>query len=282
MTAGRRTVFITGCSSGIGRAAAMVMARAGYRVVATARKPDSLSELTEWAVREKLFLQTTVCDVTDDESVGQAVAFSLASFGPIEILVNNAGYGALGPIEAVAFDEARRQMDVNVFGAMRLVKAVAPEMRSAGWGRIINVSSVAGRMAIPLGGWYSASKFALEALTDTLRLELEPFGIQTVSILPGPVQSDFLVNVSIAGIPEHLPDRYRSWIKRIERRRDGRSFEVTADHVAHVILKAAGARRPRTRYVITIPARVGLAIRPFLSDRAWDWVLRRFYGLNNL
>jgi NAD(P)-dependent dehydrogenase (short-subunit alcohol dehydrogenase family) len=274
-----RTALITGCSSGIGRATAVQLARAGFQVVATARTVSALGGLVEIAQREKLALQITSCDVTDDESVNAAVAFAHAHSGPVHVLVNNAGYGALGPLEAVSLEEARRQLDVNVMGAMRMVRAVVPDMRAAGYGRIINVSSIAGRMAIPLGGWYSASKFALEALSDTLRLELSPFGIQTVSIMPGPVRSEFLMNVTMADVPADMPELYRDWVNRIERRREGRRFEVTAEVVAEVILRAATVRRPRTRYLITLPARWGARIHRVVSDRLWDRIVRWFYQL---
>jgi NAD(P)-dependent dehydrogenase (short-subunit alcohol dehydrogenase family) len=248
-------------------------------VVATARRPETLDDLLALAQRERLQLKATACDVTDEASMKGAVEFARASFGDIEVLVNNAGFGLIGPVEAVPLDEARRQFEVNVFGAARLVQLVAPDMRRAHWGCIINVSSVLGRIVQPLSGWYCASKFALEALTDALRMELEPFGIRTVSILPGPVRTEFVNNVAVSELPSDAPVFYRRLLEFRQRQRDERTFEIPANAAARVILRAIHSRRPRPRYVLTVPARVGLCIRPFFTDRAWDRVMSGYSGL---
>ena len=277
-----RTVFITGCSSGIGRAAAIRFARHGFQTVATSRKTDSLRSLAEIAERERLHLRTTVCDVTDEASIQHALAFARDAYGRVDVLVNNAGYGAMGALEVVSLEEARKQFEVNVFGAARLIQLTVPEMRTAGWGRIINVSSIAGRIVVPLGAWYSASKFGMEALADSMRLELEPFGIYCVSVLPGPVKSDFLKNISVAEVPAEMPKLYRLLTEKLKERREKRAFEVGADRVAEIILRAAQARRPKAKYVITVPAKVGSVIRPFFSDRMWDRLMKVFYGMNDI
>ena len=212
----------------------------------------------------------------------QAVEFAHQEFGPIEVLINNAGYGLMGALETVPISEARRQLEVNTLGPMRLVQLIAPDMRAQGWGRIVNVSSIAGRMVIPLGGWYSASKFALEALADELRLELEPFGIYTTSILPGPVKTDFMQKLALTEVPAEMPELYRALSARVKSHRQNRTFEVSGEYVARIILKAVAARKPRTRYILTLPARVGNAIRPLLTDRAWDRLMKVFYGITDL
>lgn len=277
--AAAHAVFITGCSTGIGRAAALLCARAGHRVIATTPKAETLAELEEIAARESLQLKTIACDVTDENSMLRAVAFARESFGDIHVLVNNAGYGAMGPIEAIPLAEARRQLEVNTFGAMRLVQLVAPDMRRAGWGRIINVTSVLGRAVQPLSGWYCASKFAMEALNDTLRLELEPFNIRTVSILPGPVRTAFTSNMTIPELPPEMPEFYRKLIAYRMTLQGDRPFEVSAEAVGKLILKAIQARHPRPHYLITVPSHIAIRIRPFFTARMWDKFVKLYFGV---
>ncbi len=271
-----RTILITGCSSGIGRAAAVRLAQRGHRVIATARQPETLRDL------ERDNLKITACDVSDEVSMQQAVAFAHDTFGPIDVLVNNAGYGLTGPVETVPVDEARRQFEVNVFGAMRLAQLVLPEMRRSGWGRIINISSVGGRIALPVAGWYSASKFALEALSDALRVEVGPLGVSVVSILPGPVRTEFLHNMDIVPLPPEMPRRYELLLARLHSHQANRLFEISAEDVARVIERVIAESRPRPRYLLTLPARVGIRLRPFFTDRGWDRFITFFYGLHKL
>jgi NAD(P)-dependent dehydrogenase (short-subunit alcohol dehydrogenase family) len=274
-----RTVLITGCSTGIGRAAARLFAARGYRVIATARNIDSLSGLESEATAAGQNLRSVECDVSDEASRQKAVALARDTYGDIQILINNAGYGLVGPLETVDIDDARRLFEVNTFGAMRMIQLVIPGMRQGGWGRIINISSIAGKMVIPVAGWYSASKFALEAISDTLRLELESFGIQTVSILPGPVKSEFRNNAQRIQIAAGFPEIYADCVQRARAAPARRRFEISAEAVASAIVKAAEADRPRPRYALTLPARVGLRLRPWFTDRGWDRVLKLFYGL---
>jgi NAD(P)-dependent dehydrogenase (short-subunit alcohol dehydrogenase family) len=269
-----RTILITGCSTGIGRAAAVRLAARGHRVVATARNLESIKDLARDG------LKITACDVTDEASMDAAVAFTRAAFGPIEGLVNNAGYGLTGPVETVPSDEARRQFEVNVFGAMRLAQLVLPDMRRAGWGRIVNISSIGGRISLPLAGWYSASKFALEALSDALRFEVDPFGVSVVSILPGPVRTEFLRNMDIVTLPPAMPRRYALLLERLHAHQASRLFEISADDVARVITRAMETRRPRPRYLLTLPAKVGIRLRPFFTDRGWNRLVTLIYGIH--
>ncbi len=176
-------ILITGCSSGIGHSAAMALHRAGRTVYATARRPDSIADLAELGIR------TLALDVTDEASMQTAVGTIESGAGPIGVLINNAGYGLYGPVEQVSMDEVRRQFETNFFGLVRLTQLVLPGMRTAGRGRILNVSSMGGRVTLPGGAFYHASKYAVEGLSDALRMELAQFGIDVVLIEPGPVRT---------------------------------------------------------------------------------------------
>jgi len=275
-----RTVFITGCSSGIGLASAMRFAARGYRVIATARQVEALHDLESVAIRNNWSLRISACDVASEDSVASSIDFAHQGFGPVHILVNNAGYGLIGPVELVPLSEARRQLEVNTLAPIRLAQFVIPDMRAAGWGRIINVSSIAGRISIPFGGWYSASKFALESLSAALRLELEPYGIKTIAIEPGPVRTRFIENTQLAPTETDLRPEYGALYHAYQMRRaSNRSFEISAETVAGVIVHAAETRRPKPRYVLTLPARAGVLAMRFLSDRMMERAIRMFYGL---
>src|ERR687886_107606 len=178
-------VLVTGCSSGIGKATAQALVAVGHTVYATARKPSTLTELEAAGAR------TMALDVTDEGSMTAAVAAIEAEHGAVGTLVNNAGYGVYGPVEEVPMDEVRREFETNVFGLGRLTQLVLPAMRAAGRGRIVNVSSMGGRLVYPTGGWYHASKYAVEAMSDALRVEVKPFGISVVLVEPGLIRTEF-------------------------------------------------------------------------------------------
>src|SRR3954447_1763477 len=178
-----QTVLITGCSSGIGRATALRLHDAGHRVVATARRPETLDDLPPGIVRLRL-------DVCDPASVEAAVRDADAKTGGVTALVNNAGFGQSGPVEFVTEEQVRHQFETNVYGPLRLIRAVLPSMRARGEGRIVNVSSAAGKFSTPFLGIYCASKFALEAVSDALRVEVAPFGVRVVVIEPGPIETN--------------------------------------------------------------------------------------------
>lgn len=277
-----RTVFITGCSTGIGRAAAALFSERGYQVVATARNPEMLNDLVAKAEKNGQTLIAVGCNVADEASCVAALMAAHEAFGDIHILINNAGYGLAGPIEGVPLDKARELFEVNTFGAMRMVQMIVPDMRRAGWGRIVNVSSILGIMAAPFNGWYSATKFALEGLTETLRYELTRFGIETVSILPGPVKTEFVRNVAIAPLLPTAERHYRAILDKMAASRTGRrKYEVSAQHVARIILKAVEATHSRPRYYITFPAHFGAWATRLLSDRMVERLMRKFYGMRN-
>ena len=199
MTAPSKAVLVTGCSSGIGRATAERLARKGWTVYASARKPDTIADLG--AAGCKLL----ACDVSDEDSMRGAVAEVEAAEGAVGALVNNAGFGLEGPVEEVPIDEWRRQFETNVFGMVRLIQLVLPKMREQRWGRIVNVSSIGGRLVFPGGGPYHASKWAVEALSDALRFEVKPFGVRVSIVEPGIIRTKF-GETAVATVTEHGGD----------------------------------------------------------------------------
>ena len=180
-----RAALITGASSGIGEATALQLLAAGYTVFGAARRVDRMAALAKAGV------QVLAMDVTDDASMADGVRNILEQTGRVDVLVNNAGFGSYGALEDVPMDDARYQFEVNLFGLARLTQLVLPTMRRQRSGRIINISSVGGKIYEPLGGWYHATKFAVEGLSDSLRLELAPFGIQVVVIEPGAIRTEW-------------------------------------------------------------------------------------------
>jgi short-subunit dehydrogenase len=287
-------VLITGCSSGIGRAAAISLHAAGLAVYATARQVDSLADLARQGIH------TLALDVTDEASMTDAVAAVEQEAGPVGVLVNNAGYGLYGPVEQLPMDEIRREFETNFFGLVRLTQLVLPGMRRRGRGRILNVSSMGGRITLPGGAFYHASKYAVEALSDALRMEVAQFGIDVVLIEPGPVKTPWndvaAASLSAAGPagpagpdgpdgPVADGDPYATYKAAV-----GASFArtqaglvgrlgSTSEDIAKVITQAVTARRPRPRYLINPVAKSLVAMNQVLPARAYDAVMRRLYGL---
>lgn len=264
--------LITGASSGIGRATAEALAGAGFVVYASARRPEALGELAA------LGLHTVQLDVNDEASMVAAVRQVEAAHGAVDLLVNNAGYGELGAVEEVAPERWRRQFETNVVGPVRLIQLVLPAMRRQGRGRIINVSSMGGEMTFPLGGAYHASKYAVEALSDALRTEVKPFGVDVVVIQPAVVRTP-LGDASLAALRTTPESPYAAMVTGFERQSRA-SFEsgrgiLSPEQVATVIVGAARARRPRTRYKVGAIARILPALRHALPDRAWDSLVGR-------
>ncbi len=268
-----RVILVTGCSSGIGRATALEAALRGHRVFATAR---NRSDLTELERRENL--QALALDVTDAGSIRTAVEAVLSRAGRIDALVNNAGYGQYGAVEDVSIDEWRAQFEVNLFGAIAVLQAVLPAMRRARSGTLVNVSSVAGRFAVPFAAPYSATKHALEAVSDALRVELSPFGIRVVLVEPGPVTTRFGDRArSVVAPLLSRPGPYREIYALAERAMDS-EFQVgkqPAEAIARTIVGAIESRRPRARYPSGIMAHVLIPLRSALPDRWLDALLRR-------
>jgi NAD(P)-dependent dehydrogenase (short-subunit alcohol dehydrogenase family) len=270
----QKVALVTGASVGIGEQTARSLAAHGLLVYAVARRVDAMQPLTELGIR------TFGMDVTDDASMTSGIERIIAETGRIDVLVNNAGYGSYGSVEDVPLDEARRQFEVNVFGLARLVQLVVPHMRRQGAGRIVNVSSIGGKIYEPLGAWYHATKFAVEGLSDSLRLELAPFGIEVVIIEPGPIRSEWnaiarqsMVRTSADGPYAARAARMAEVFEEIDTTGRSSGPEV----VAATILKAVTARRPRARYPSGRQAGTIVRARKVLPDRAMDAVISRTF-----
>lgn len=262
-------VLITGCSSGIGRATALRLAAAGRTVWATARRVDTLAEL------EAAGCQIRALDVTDDSSAQSVVNEIVDAHGSVGALVNNAGYGEYGPIEEVSVDQWRRQFETNVFGVVRMTQQVLPSMRAAKNGRIITISSMGGRMTLPGGGAYHASKYAVESLSDALRFEVRGFGVDVSLIEPGPVTSDFVHEATATSVTEGPYAEF----SRVVAERNAGAYAATrgvnsADDIAAVVQRSLDSARPRSRYLIGGTARSLVGARALLGDRGWDALLR--------
>lgn len=282
-----QVVIITGASAGIGAGLAKVLADRyiGICLVLAARNVEKLDHVAEQCSKAGADVITVPTDMAQVEQVQALAKTALDRFGRVDILVNNAGYGQMGPIELIPPEAVQRQLQVNVLGAIALIQALIPAMRDQGGGRIINVSSLAGKIAFPFGGLYSASKFALEAVSDSLRRELAPFNIRVSVIEPGPVSTEFFdvvdkeIDRAIAD-PEHSP--YRVAFKKLEdleKRTSSRAW--TSEQVAIVILKAMTARNPRPRYVAATSGDFLLfmmtkVLPTSLVDKFWQ----RFYGID--
>ncbi len=270
-----KAVLITGCSTGIGRATAEHLVARGWTVYASARRPESIRDLAAKGCR------TLALDVCDEASMRAAVDTVERAEGAVGVLVNNAGYGQEGPFEEVPMAEVRRQFETNVFGLIQLSKLVLPGMRRQGWGRVVNLSSMGGRLTLPGGAFYHATKYAVEALSDALRFEVKPFGIDVVVIEPGPIKTQFgdtavaaVRSVSTSDSPYAAFNAVLA--QRIKEAYEGPMGRLAAEPaaVARVIERAITADRPRTRYPITFAARFLMALRRWLPDRAFDGFLR--------
>jgi NAD(P)-dependent dehydrogenase (short-subunit alcohol dehydrogenase family) len=271
-----KAVLITGCSSGIGHATAQHLASKGWKVYATARRPDSISDL------EGKGCETLALDVTDEASMQAAVKAVEDAEGAVGVLVNNAGYSQSGAIEDVPMDQVRRQFETNVFGLARMCQLVLPGMRRQGWGRIVNISSMGGRLTFPGGGYYHGTKHAVEAISDALRYEVAGFGVDVVVIEPGLIRTSFgdaAAAATVEAVPTEGPyaDFNAAVVAATKGIYEGGPMSRLGggpETVARAVEKAITRRRPKTRYKVTPSARMALATRRLLPDRGWDAFLR--------
>ncbi len=273
-----KAVLITGCSSGIGRATALRLAGSGWRVYATARRPDSIADLQDAGAH------TLALDVTDERSMRAAVDTVEQAEGAVGVLINNAGYSQSGAVETVPLEAVRRQFETNVFGPVRLSQLVLPKMRAQRWGKIVNVGSMGGRLTIPGGGCYHATKHALEAISDALRFEVRGFGIDVILLEPGLITTDF-GEAAVASMDETSAGEERGPYARFNATVGAatvgayegpmRRLGGPPDRVAKVIERAITRRRAPTRVTITPSAKLMIGTRRLLSDRAWDAAMRR-------
>jgi NAD(P)-dependent dehydrogenase (short-subunit alcohol dehydrogenase family) len=272
-----KAVLITGCSTGIGRATALRLAGGGWTVYATARRPESIADL------ERAGAKTLALDVTDEASMIAAVEAVERAEGAVGVLINNAGYSQSGAIETVPMGAVRRQFETNIFGVVRLTQLVLPKMRAQGWGKIVNVGSMGGRLTFPGGGHYHATKYALEALSDALRFEVKGFGIDVILLEPGLIVTEFgeAARANIAEVPASPGDPYAEFNAAVGSITAGAysggmsRLGAGPDRVAKVIERSITRRRAPSRVSITPSAKLMIATRRLLSDRAWDASMRR-------
>ncbi|WP_234569908.1 oxidoreductase [Rhodohalobacter sp. 614A] len=263
-----KVVLVTGASAGIGKETARLLAQNEYTVYGAARRVEKMDELKSVSV------QPLYMDVTDDESMVTGVQQILEEAGRIDILVNSAGFGSHGAIEDVSMDDARYQLEVNVIGAMRLVQLVLPGMRKNRFGKIVNVSSVGGKIAGPLAGWYHASKFALEGLSDSLRNEIKPFGIDVIVIQPGAIATEWgdiahenLLKASGDGPYKKMAEKL---VDVIQNSTGNRTDPVV---IAELIKTSVEAKNPKTRYVKGHLSTPILFVNKITSDKVMDKIL---------
>lgn len=267
-----KIALITGASSGIGYSTALELKARGFVVYGAARRMDKMQGLT------KKGINVVPLDVTSDKSMVACVNSIIEKEGRLDVLVNNAGYGSFGAVEDISMDEARRQVEINVFGLARMIQLVLPKMREHKYGKIINISSMGGRIWTPFGAWYHATKFAVEGFSDCLRIEVRPFGVDVIVIEPGGVASEWggiaannLIKASCNGAYAGEAVKIAEAIKKTY------AGNVTKPEViAKCIVKAVTIKKPRTRYLLGAGAKPMVFIKTLFGDRIYDWFVLKF------
>lgn len=260
-----KIVLVTGASAGIGKATALYLAQNGYTVYGAARRVDKMEDLKSQGIK------IIAMDVTKDESMVAGIDQIMKAEGRIDILVNNAGFGSYGAIEDVAMEDARYQLEVNVIGAMRMTQLVLPAMRKNNFGKIVNVSSIGGKIATPFGGWYHASKFALEGLSDSLRNEVRSFGIDVILIEPGGIKSEWGGIAFDSMVKTSGQGAYKEMVAKMAKAfTDTLEKNPEAIVIGKLIKKAIEASKPKARYSAGYMAKPVLFLRKVLSDGLMD------------
>ncbi len=272
-----KVALVTGASSGIGESTALKLKDLGYTVYGAARRVDRMQHLTKSGIR------ILAMDVTDDASMQAAIEAIIAEAGRLDVLVNNAGYGSYGAVEDVPMEEARAQFDVNVFGAVRLIQLALPHMRAQRSGTIVNITSMGGKIHTPLGAWYHGTKFALEAISDCLRMELQPFGINVVVIEPGGIKTEWagIAADKLKQTSGHGP--YAVQANAMAQSMIGEASvkrQSPPQIIADTIAKAVTAVKPKTRYAVGFGAKPMIFMRGILSDRAFDGMMWMATGIS--
>lgn len=264
----KKVILITGASSGMGKVFAEDLAQEGHIVYGAARRTDLLQEL------EKKGVKTIALDVTSDESMQNCVQQILKQEGKIDVLINNAGYGSYGTIEDVPMEEAKRQFEVNVFGLARMTQLVLPSMRKQKSGTIINISSIGGKIATPFGAWYHASKFAVEGMSDSLRTEVKPFGINVVVIEPGGVKSEW-AEIAYDNLIKTTENTAYSEMANKFKKAFGTTISKNAEPqvISRLVSKAIASKNPKTRYSGGYMAKPALFFRRWVGDKTMDKIL---------
>jgi len=268
-----KVALVTGASSGIGAMTARELSKAGFTVYAAARRVNKMEELKRDGIHP------VSLDLTNEESIVKCVETILQETGRIDVLVNNAGYGSYGAIEDVPMDEARRQFDVNLFGMARLIQLVTPGMRENHYGKIVNISSMGGKIWTKFGGWYHATKFAVEGFSDCLRMELAPFGIDVVVVEPGGIKTDWGIIAA-----NHLKQTAKggAYEQYANKAADGMiknysgNMLAKPELIAKTVKKAVTKRRPQTRYLVGFMAKPMVITQKLFGDRIYDWIIKNF------
>ncbi len=272
----KQIILLTGASSGIGYDTARMLAEQGHKVYAAARRTELMTPLLDLGVT------VIKMDVTDEVSMQEGVNLVLKKEGRIDTLINNAGYGYFGAIENVTMGEARRQLEVNVFGLARLCQLVLPTMRKQGKGRIINTASVAGKAVLYFGGWYNVSKFSVEAFSDALRMEMKPFGIDVVMIEPGGIKTEwgFIAADHLAESSKGTPYEEAA-LREAEMLRKVYSMNLLSKPavVAKAICRAVNSRRPKVRYRVGMASGAMVFFHWLLPARWWDALMRWYWKI---
>ena len=267
-------MLVTGCSSGIGRSTAELLAGKGWTVYASARKLDSISDLEARGCR------LLELDVTDEDSMRAAVTKVEEAEGAVGVLVNNAGYSQSGAVESVSPEDVRRQFDTNVFGLIRMTQLALPGMRRQRWGKVVNVGSMGGKLTFPGGGLYHATKYAVEAISDALRFEVASFGVDVILVEPGLIKTRFGETAAETVGGEQADGPYAEFnpavAKATKEVYEGPLSRLGGgpEAVAETIERAVSRSRPRARYPVTPSARIMMAQRRLMPDRLWDKVMR--------
>jgi short-subunit dehydrogenase len=271
----KKVALVTGASSGIGESTAILLKENGYIVYGAARRTVKMKNLESHGVK------IIALDITKEESIVECVNTIIENEGRLDVLINNAGYGSYGAIEDVTLEEARRQFDVNIFGLARLTQLVLPKMREHRYGKIVNISSIGGKIYTPFGGWYHATKHALEGFTDSLRLETKGFGIDPIIIEPGGIKTEWgaiaaenLKKTSGGGAYAETANKAADGMAKMYEGNRLSEPEV----IAKTILKAITARNPKTRYAAGSMSGLVLFMRRWLSDKMFDRVIMSQIG----
>lgn len=259
-----KVIIVTGASSGIGKATALHLINEGHKVYGLARRIDKMQDLIKnGGLAMKM-------DITNHNQINEVITSILKTEGRIDALVNNAGFSHCAPIEEVSYEKAKHICDINLFGLAEMTKAVLPTMRKQGSGTIVNLSSMGGKIVTPLMGWYGVTKFAVEAFSDALRMEVKQFGIKVAIIEPGAVQSELAGNTQIENIPnsayQELKDVMEKGLTKTFEKDPGSDPIVAAKAISHAIT----SNKPKTRYPVGKLAKPALIAKKYLSDRQFD------------
>jgi short-subunit dehydrogenase len=274
----QKVVVITGASSGIGKETALTLVREGHIVYGAARRVEQMRDIVDAGGH------AMALDITDEAQVQGVIARILEETGRIDVLVNNAGFGVFGAVEDTSLDDARRQFEVNLFGVAAMTKATLPTMRAQKSGRVVNVTSMGGKIYTPLGAWYHASKFALEGWSDCLRLEVSQFGIDVVIVEPGAIATEFGAVLMQPMVHRSGRGAYGPMTRSVARATKAsgeKGGSSPTSVVASTISKAISEPHPKTRYVVGKYARPLLFMRWFLSDRAFDGIVASEFKRTN-